>query len=166
MHRTRRWAAPALLIGVFAVIAVTGCSSSPPPARQVPPARMERTGATGVLSVVLTPLGAQRIGLQTAPSVADQKLVIVPFQALLYEPSGRTAVYTRTGTYTYTRQYVTVAAINGNQVLVSSGLPGRRAGGHRGRRGTARRPERRRGPGMTATERLAPRRREDRTCAG
>jgi hypothetical protein len=84
---------------------------------------MVRTGATGVLSVVLTPLGASRIGIQTTPSVASRKLVIVPFQALLYEPDGRTVVYTRTGTYTYTRQFVTVAAINGNQVLVSAGLP-------------------------------------------
>jgi hypothetical protein len=84
---------------------------------------MARTGAAGVLSVVLTPLGAQRIGIQTAPSVAAKKLVAVPYQALLYEPSGQTVVYTRTGTYTYTRQYVTVATINGNQVLVSAGLP-------------------------------------------
>jgi hypothetical protein len=123
VHRMRRRAASALLIGVFAVIAVAGCSSSPPPARQIPPARMERTGTTGVLSVVLTPLGAQRIGLQTAPSVAAKKLVVVPYQALLYEPDGRTVVYTRTGIYTYTRQFVTVASINGNQVLVSAGLP-------------------------------------------
>lgn len=124
MHQSRRRAASVLLIGVFAVTGVAGCSSgSPPPARPVPPARMVRTGAAGVLSVVLTPLGAQRIGIQTAPSVAAKKLIIVPFQALLYEPDGRTVVYTRTGTYTYTRQYVTVATINGNQVLVSAGLP-------------------------------------------
>lgn len=84
---------------------------------------MERTGTSGALSVVLTPLGAQRIGIQTAPSVAAKKLVMVPFQALLYEPDGRTVVYTQTGTETYTRQFITVAAINGNQVLVSSGLP-------------------------------------------
>jgi len=123
VHRTRRRAASALLIGVIAVTGMAGCSSSSAPARQIPPARMARTGATGVLSVVLTPLGAQRIGIQTAPSVAAKKLVVVPYQALLYEPSGRTVVYTRTGTYTYTRQYVTVASINGNQVLVSAGLP-------------------------------------------
>lgn len=84
---------------------------------------MERTGTSGVLSVVLTPLGAQRIGIQTAPSVAAKKLVMVPFQALLYEPDGSTVVYTQTGTDTYTRQFITVAAINGSQVLVSSGLP-------------------------------------------
>jgi hypothetical protein len=114
----------ALLIGVIAVTGMAGCSSgSTPPARQAPPARMVRTGATGALSVLLTPLGAERIGIQTASSVADKKLVIVPYQALLYEPDGRTVVYTQTGTYTYTRQFVTVATINGSQVLVSAGLP-------------------------------------------
>jgi hypothetical protein len=124
VHRTRRRAASALLIGVFAVLGVAGCGgSSPPPARQIPPARMERAGTSGVLSVVLTPLGAQRIGIQTTPSVTARNLVVVPFQALLYEADGRTVVYTRTGTDTYTRQFITVAAINGNQVLVSSGLP-------------------------------------------
>jgi hypothetical protein len=124
VHRTRCRAASALLIGVIAVTGMAGCSSgSTPPARQAPPARMVRTGATGVLSVLLTPLGAERIGIQTAPSAAAGKLVTVPYQALLYEPDGRTVVYTQTGTYTYTRQFVTVATINGNQVLVSAGLP-------------------------------------------
>jgi hypothetical protein len=124
VHRTRRRAASALLIGVIVVTGMAGCSSSSaPPARQIPPARMAPAGATGALSVVLTPLGAERIGIQTASSVADKKLVIVPYQALLYEPDGRTVVYTQTGTYTYTRQFVTVATINGNQVLVSAGLP-------------------------------------------
>lgn len=124
MHRTRPRVASALLISVFAIPALAGCGSgSPAPARQIPPARMERAGNGGVLSVVLTPLGARRIGIQTAPAVARGKKILVPFQALLYEPDGRTVVYTRTGADTYTRQFITVAAISGDQVVVSQGLP-------------------------------------------
>jgi len=86
----------------------------------VPPARVERTG--GNLSVVLTPLGAQRVGLQTAAATAAGKHTIVPVQALLYEPNGQTAVYIKTGAFAYTIQFVTVATINGNQVVVTHGL--------------------------------------------
>ena len=42
--------------------------------------------------------------------------------ALLYEPNGQTAVYVKTGALIYTLQLITVATINGNQVVVSSGL--------------------------------------------
>jgi hypothetical protein len=82
---------------------------------------MERVGHSKVFSVVLTPLGAQRIGIQTAPA-AGGKQVRVPFRALLYEPDGRTVVYTKTAADAYTRQFVTVADITGDQVLISQGL--------------------------------------------
>ncbi|HTA09732.1 MAG TPA: hypothetical protein VK836_14530 [Streptosporangiaceae bacterium] len=81
---------------------------------------MEQVG--GNLSVVLTPLGASRLGLRTAPATAVGTQTIVPVQALLYEPDGQTAVYTKTGTLSFTIQFITVAAINGTQVVVSQGL--------------------------------------------
>ena len=119
----RRHAASALLVLVPAVLSLAGCASgSPSAARQVPAARMERTGQSQIYSVVLTPLGAQRIGIQTAPAVASGKRIVIPFQALLYEPDGRTVVYTKTATDTYTRQFINVADINGDQVAVSAGL--------------------------------------------
>lgn len=81
---------------------------------------MEQIG--GNLSVVLTPLGASRLGLRTAPATAAGTQTIVPVQALLYEPDGQTAVYTETGTLSFTIQFITVATINGSHVLVSQGL--------------------------------------------
>ena len=81
---------------------------------------MEQVG--GNLSVVLTPLGASRLGLRTAPATAAGTQTIVPVQALLYEPDGQTAVYTETGALSFTIQFITVATINGSQVLVSQGL--------------------------------------------
>ena len=74
------------------------------------------------MSVVLTPLGVSRIGLQTAAATAAGKDTIVPQGALLYEPSGQTAVYTQTSPLTYTITFITVATINGDQVVVSNGL--------------------------------------------
>jgi hypothetical protein len=86
----------------------------------VPPARMERVGPN--LSVVLTPLGASRLGLQTASATVVGKRTVVPAGALLYEPNGRTAVYVKTGALSFTIQFVTVGVINGNEVVVSQGL--------------------------------------------
>ncbi len=86
----------------------------------MPPARMEQVG--GNLSVVLTPLGASRLGLRTAPASAAGPETIVPVQALLYEPDGQTAVYIETGRLSFTIHFITVATINGNQVVVSQGL--------------------------------------------
>ncbi len=83
----------------------------------MPPARMEQVG--GNLSVVLTPLGASRLGLRTAPASAAGPETIVPVQALLYEPDGQTAVYIETGRLSFTIHFITVATINGNQVVVS-----------------------------------------------
>ena len=81
---------------------------------------MERVGPN--LSVVLTPLGASRLGLETAAAMQVGKQTVVPAQALLYEPDGQTAVYTKTGTLSFTIQFITVDVINGNLVVVSQGL--------------------------------------------
>ncbi len=81
---------------------------------------MERVGPH--LSVVLTPLGASRVRLQTAVATAAGTQTIVPIQALLYEPDGQAVVYVQTGVLSYTVQFITVAAVNGDQVVVSTGL--------------------------------------------
>jgi multidrug efflux pump subunit AcrA (membrane-fusion protein) len=72
---------------------------------------------------VLTQLGKQRIGLQTAPvGTGPGGRATFPYSALLYEPNGTPAVYVSTGQLTFLRHYVKVAAINGNTVIVASGL--------------------------------------------
>ena len=106
---------------VAAMAMLAGCGpSSTSGGHEVPPARLERIGPN--LSVVLTPLGVERVGLQTATATAAGKQTIVPVGALLYEPNGQTAVYVKTGAFAYTIQFITVATINGNQVVVSVGL--------------------------------------------
>jgi hypothetical protein len=109
------------IVAAAAMAMLAGCGpSSTGGGRQVPPARMEQVGPN--LSVVLTPLGASRLGLQTASATVAGKRTTVSAQALLYEPNGQTAVYVKTGALSFTIQFITVAAINGNQVIVSHGL--------------------------------------------
>jgi hypothetical protein len=108
---------------VLVIAGLTGCAhtastSAPPP----PPARMEHIGHSQSLSVVLTPLGARRIGIKTAQAVASGPLVVIPYGALLYEPDGQAAVYVRVSALVYTRRFVTVSAVSGDRVLLASGL--------------------------------------------
>jgi hypothetical protein len=123
MHAMRsRFRSPALLAAV-AIAALAGCGSAPAgDAPQVPPARMAHVGHSGSLSVVLTPLGAQRIGIETIRAVAQGSAVVIPYRALLYETDGQTAVYVQVSALAYTREFVTVATINGDSVLLTSGL--------------------------------------------
>jgi multidrug efflux pump subunit AcrA (membrane-fusion protein) len=72
---------------------------------------------------VLTPLGAERIGLETAPvTVGQGGEATFPYSALLYEPDGRAAVYVASGKLTFTRHIVDVDTINGNTVVARSGV--------------------------------------------
>jgi hypothetical protein len=110
-----------LVIVSAAMAMLAGCGpSATGGSREVPPARMEQVGPN--FSVVLTPFGASRVGIQTAVATALGSQTVVPYQALLYEPDGQTVVYTKTGALSYTLQVVTVAAVNGNQVVLSDGL--------------------------------------------
>jgi hypothetical protein len=111
------------LLAAVALAGLAGCGPAPSrTAAQAPPARMERIGPSQTLSVVLTPLGARRIGIETAQAVADGPLIVIPYSALLYEPNGQTAVYVKVSALVYTRQFVTVSTVNDNKVMLTAGL--------------------------------------------
>jgi hypothetical protein len=112
----------ALACTAAAALATTaaGCSSSGSTASPPPTAQLEKTSHG--LSVVLTPLGAQRIALRTGHvAAAPGGQVAVPYDALVYEPAGDPAVYVATGTLTYTRYLVPVTVINGQTVYLKPG---------------------------------------------
>ena len=74
------------------------------------------------LSVVLTPLGAQRIALRTGHALAGPGgQLTVPYDALVYEPSGEPAVYVATRSLTFTRYLVPVTSIAGQTVYLKPG---------------------------------------------
>ena len=83
-------------------------------------------GSHGAVSVVLTPLGAQRVGIQTAVAVSASggRQAVVPYSALLYQPNGDSVIYAVSGPLTYTLVPVAVARILGNQVYLTGLHPG------------------------------------------
>ena len=116
---TRR-AALACAAATALAATAAGCSSTTSGSASQPPAAHLQQTAHGV-SVVLTPLGAQRIALHTGPATVSKGQVAVPYDALVYEPNGDPAVYVATGTLTYTRYLVPVTTITGNTVYVKAG---------------------------------------------
>jgi hypothetical protein len=124
MHRVIRSAAWAVIAAAAVLAALTGCGSASTP-DQPPQARMANTGPHGAPSVVLTPLGAERVGVQTtSATAAGRGQAVVPYSALLYQPDGASVVYTVTGRLTYTLAPVSVASMQGSQVHLTGLAPG------------------------------------------
>ena len=69
--------------------------------------------------VKFTAEGARRVDLQTA----SVRRNVVPYAALIYDPEGKTFVYTSPKPLEYLREEVKVDRIEGDRVLVSRGPP-------------------------------------------
>lgn len=113
------------VLAAAALAGLAGCGSPAAGGTQQPPARIERV-AGGVPSVVLSRVGAERLGLRTISVQAAQGgaagVVVIPYAALLYEPDGSPVVYQVTGSRTYTRRHVSVSKIADRLVYVGRGL--------------------------------------------
>jgi hypothetical protein len=112
-----------------AVTAVlSGCATSPTDTTPPPTSKLVTVPGNSQPEIVLTQLGAQRIGLETAAvAVSGSGRSTFPYTALLYEPNGQAAVYVQVSQFTFTRHFVTVASITGSTVTVTTGVtPGDR----------------------------------------
>jgi hypothetical protein len=126
-RRARAVAATAVVVAALTA-ALAGCSASSSAAPPPPTFKVATTPGSAEPTITLTPLGATRIGLETATvAVGQGGESTFPYSALLYEPNGQAAVYVSTGTLSFQRAFVTVDNITGNTVIVTSGVtPGQR----------------------------------------
>jgi hypothetical protein len=113
----RSVAAVVVLLGA----AVAGCGSSAAPL--IPASGMHvNASPTSPDQVILTALGAQRIGVQTAPvRAAPRSVVVVPYSAVIYDPSGKAYVFTNVRPLTYVEVPVDVRQISGNSAYLTAG---------------------------------------------
>jgi hypothetical protein len=91
------------------------------------PAQVDKIDGSELSRVTLTEKAAERIGLETA-SVREQELngsmrKLVPYSSLIYDPKGRTWIYTSPQARTFVRQQVEVDTIDGDWVLLIDGPP-------------------------------------------
>jgi hypothetical protein len=114
---------PALAVLVLAIAAlpVAGCTEvETETATGYEPSTLEPVkGNDDIQRVVFTEEGAKRVDLQTA----SVRRNLVPYAALIYDPEGKTYVYTSPKPLEYLREEVEVDRIEGDRVLLSRGPP-------------------------------------------
>jgi hypothetical protein len=117
----RGWA-PAAVVLALAAGGLTGCrevevASAP----GYEPAKLQPLGNGDVKRVTFTAEGARRVGLRTAPATREGRVTVVPYDALIYDGSGKAYVYTSPAPLSYVRSEVTVDRIEGDRVLLARG---------------------------------------------
>jgi hypothetical protein len=109
-------------IQLFAVGTATSAGEAPNAAASLEPAN-----GANLHRIRLSPLAAQRIGLQTdivrttKATGVGTFMKSVPYSALLYDDQGATWVYTRVKPLVFVRARVDVVLIDGQHVILSKG---------------------------------------------
>ena len=126
---------PFAALVLTAAVGLSACGSSATPT-VTPSATLQRTPGSSSGRIVLTPLGEQRIGLQTAvvqraaapagkgkkpaPAVSGPT-VIIPYSSVIYAPNGSTFAFTSTSALDFSEVPVTIDHINGSSAYLTKG---------------------------------------------
>jgi hypothetical protein len=115
------------LVVVVSGLALAGCAEvETEVVAGYQPAKVEPLeGSDDVKRVTFTAEGAKRTGLETAEVRDDGDGVVVPYAAVIYDPEGKTFVYTSAKPLTYVREEVTVERIEGDWAFLTDGPPAR-----------------------------------------
>jgi multidrug efflux pump subunit AcrA (membrane-fusion protein) len=124
VSRPRRVTLVSLVLAT-AALPIAGCTEvETETATGYEPSTLEPVkGNDDLQRVTFTEEGARRVDLQTAAVRRSGKHKVVPYAALLYDPEGKTYVYTSPKPLEYLREEVKVDRIEGQRVLVSRGPP-------------------------------------------
>ena len=124
--RVKGWILGFLLVAglVIVVLAARPHGSDDAASDSDEPARVEPVEGTDVSRVWLSADAARRLGVRTvAVEPRGSGRAVIPYDAVLYEPEGRTFVYTSPETRVYVRHPITVRRIVGDRALLASGPP-------------------------------------------
>jgi hypothetical protein len=117
-QRSRGTAAALVLIG----FALSGCGSAAPsaaPGETPAVLKAQPNGAPGVVS--LSEHAVQRLGVRTAAVTAGGTGLVVPYDAVVYQPDGSSWAFVQTAPRTYQRAAIAVTAVTGDQAVLASG---------------------------------------------
>jgi len=125
MKHTEQWAV-VILAGSSLFAA---CQRKPVIPAKEHPAHVERIEGSELKRVTLTARAMERIDLRT-DQVREQRVSgsasaqrVVPYSSLIYDPEGRTWVYTSPQSGTFVRHKVDVDFIEGDLVILKDGPP-------------------------------------------
>ena len=110
-----------MLTLILLVLPLSACAPAAAPEEEEKPVTLEPIAGTDLNRLTLTEKAAERLGLETAPVVAQESQLVIPYAALLYDTSGQAWVYVNVGPLAFERQEITVDSIQGDQVILSKG---------------------------------------------
>jgi len=117
-HSGRRLIVVVLLL-VPLLVAACGGSTGEEAAEQ--PGVAEKVEGGKLIRVVLTEDAAKRLDIQTAPVRNDGSLTVIPYAAVLYDPTGETWTYTNPEHLVFVRKDIRVRRIEGNKAFLRAG---------------------------------------------
>ena len=113
-----------LLALIVAAVALPGCSEVESTTEEgYHPAKLEEVEGSEIKQVTLTPEGADRTGLRTAPVQQSGDHRVVPYAALIYDADGKAYVFVTAKPRSFLRSAVVVDRIDGDRVLLRKGPP-------------------------------------------
>ncbi len=115
-----------MVLFVFAGLLLSGCGGQVPvTGEEEKPVQLEPIAGTDLNRLTLTEKAADRLGLETVPVLTQQvdgaERLVIPYAALLYDPSGKAWVYVNVEPLVFVRQEITVDTIQGDKVILSDG---------------------------------------------
>lgn len=116
-----------VLIAILLVLSLSACGGQiPVTGEEDKPVQLEPIQGTDLNRITLTEKAADRLGLETAPVLAQQvdgvERLVIPYAALLYDPSGQAWAYVNVAPLVFVRQEITVDSIQNGNVILSAGL--------------------------------------------
>ena len=114
-----------ILIVMLAALSLSACGPAAELEEENKPVTLEPIAGTDLNRLTLTEKAAERLGLETATVLTQQvdgaERLVIPYAALLYDPSGQAWVYVNVEPLVFMRQAITVDSIEGNDVILSEG---------------------------------------------
>jgi hypothetical protein len=121
-RRGSRWIGAVLVLLVVPLL-VSACGSTEADEAGAEPAVVEHVKGSDAVRVRLTAEAAKRLGIQTTAvrSRAGGSGLVIPYDAVLYDPDGKTWTYTSPKPLVFQRQDIRVDRITGGSALLSEG---------------------------------------------
>ena len=115
-----------ILIAIVSALFLAACGAEEPvTGEEEKPVQLEPITGQDLNRITLTEKAAERLGLETVAVVTKQvdgaERLVIPYAALLYDPSGQAWVYVNVEPLVFVRQPITVDDITGDQVILSEG---------------------------------------------
>ena len=114
-----------LLLLIIASLQLSACAPASTPEEEIKAVRLEPIAGTDLNRVILTEKAAERLDIQTGlvrdEEVSGIQRKVIPYAAVLYDPTGQAWAYTNPEPLVFIRQAIVIDHIKGDMAVLSEG---------------------------------------------